>query len=285
MTSIDIEYLRNWVGRERVRRDVLAPFPAEALAAAFNREHPPGLAGALPPTWQWLYFNEPVYQRDTGSDGHPRTGGFLPPVPLPRRMWASGEFSYEHSICLGEPAERRSVVSDVELKQGSTGALVFVTVEHRTEQRGQLCLFEKQHLVYREMPAGPSPLPTGEAPSAEAEFRVPFEPDPVLLFRYSALTYNGHRIHYDRHYAMQQEHYPGLVVHGPLLATLLAEQVARQFPEQSVSGFRFRAVRPVFDFDRLQLCGRRDGDAVKLWTVNQDGFVTMTATATLGATP
>lgn len=285
MTVIDIDYLRTWVGRERIRQDALAVFPAQALAAALDRDQLPQAGETLPPSWQWLYFSESVHARDTGTDGHPRTGGFLPPVPLPRRMWAAGEFTCERPLLIGEPAEQRSVVGSVELKQGSTGTLVFVTLEHHTVQGGQRCLFEKQHLVYRDMPSGPSPLPAGEPAPDGADFQVPFQPDPVMLFRYSALTYNGHRIHYDRDYAMRQEHYPGLVVHGPLLATLLAEQVARQAANETLVHFRFRALRPVFDADRLLLCGRRTGETLALWTVNQDGFVTMTAAATLRTAP
>lgn len=283
MTGVDIDYLRGWVGRERVCHDDLALFPAHALAAALDRERLPVAGDALPPTWQWLYFNDAVRSLELGNDGHPRTGGFLPPVPLPRRMWAAGEFFCERPLLIGAPAERRSLITSVDLKQGGSGTLVFVTLEHRTTQGGRSCLFEKQSLVYREMPSGPAALPAGERESAVAEFRSPFQPDPVLLFRYSALTYNGHRIHYDREYAKNQEHYPGLVVHGPLLATLLAEQVTRHLPGESLSHFRFRAVRPVFDSDRLSLCGRRNGNSVELWTVNEDGFVTMTATASLGA--
>lgn len=285
MTAIDIDHLRTWVGRERVRRDPLAPFPAQALAAVLNREVLPECGEALPPAWQWLYFHEPVRQRDLGDDGHPRTGDFLPPVPLPRRMWASGEFSVARPLRLGEPAERRSRVAAVDLKQGASGALVFVTLEHHTEQGGRHCLAERQYLVYRDMPTGPAVPPTGETAEAQAAFRVPLAADPVLLLRYSALTYNAHRIHYDRDYATWEERYPALVVHGPLLATLLAEQAALRAPGQSVGRFRFRALRPAFDIDQLQLCGRRDGNELALWVENQDGFPTMTATATLGVTP
>lgn len=283
MTAIDIDYLQGWVGRERVREDLLAAFPARALAATLDRQQSPQLGDSLPPAWQWLYFNDCARHSELGADGHPQTGGFLPPVPLPRRMWAAGEFFCERPLRIGEPAEQRSRVSSVELKQGSTGTLVFVSLEHHTTQGGRRCLFEKQHLVYRQMPSGPSPLPAGEVAEQVADFQVPLQPDPVLLMRYSALTFNGHRIHYDRDYATGQEHYLGLVVHGPLLATLLAEQVARQFPGETLGSFRFRALRPVFDADYLHLCGRRQGNTVELWIVNQDGFVTTTAAATLGA--
>jgi 3-methylfumaryl-CoA hydratase len=279
MTEIDINYLRGWVGRERVREELLAPFAAHALSTALDRDQAPTQGEALPPTWQWLYFNDCARRSDLGVDGHGKTGAFLPPVPLPRRMWAAGEFICEQPLRIGEPAEQRSVVTSVELKEGKTGTLVFVSLEHQVSQQGRRCLVEKQHLVYREMANGPSPLLLGESAPGAADSQQPFQPDPVLLFRYSALTFNGHRIHYDRDYATQQEHYPALVVHGPLLATLLAEQVAVQMPEVRISSFGFRAVRPVFDTDHLLLCSKRSGSSVELWTQNQDGFVTMIATA------
>ncbi|WP_275629449.1 hypothetical protein [Pseudomonas sp. 273] len=278
MSAIDIEYLRGWVGREQSVQDQLALFPARALAAALDRESLPEVGDELPPAWQWLYFHDTPLQRDLGPDGHPRTGGFLPPVPLPRRMWAAGEFASRRPLLLGRDAERRSVVTSVELKRGSSGTLVFVSLEHNIQQDGRPCLFERQHLVYREMPTGPGVLPGGQVAPVDADFRVPFVPDPVLLFRYSALTYNAHRIHYDHAYATGYEHYPALVVHGPLLATLLREQASRQLPEQRLTGLEFRALRPSFVGDRLQLCGRREGDTLELWAENQDGYLTMTAT-------
>lgn len=283
MSGVDIEHLRTWVGRERVRKDELALFKAQALGAAIDREALLAVGDELPPTWQWLYFVDTARASELGADGHPKTGDFLPPVALPRRMWAAGKCLYEHPLRVGEPAEQRSIIRSVDLKEGKTGTLVFVTVEHHTTQGGKRCLIEEQSLVYRDMPIGPSPLPPGEPAAPGVDFEEHFQPDPVLLFRYSALTYNGHRIHYDRDYATRQEHYPALVVQGPLLATLLAEQVAKHLPETRIRGFQFRAVRPSFDTDGLKFCARRDGSKVELWTVTHEGFVAMTATATLEA--
>jgi 3-methylfumaryl-CoA hydratase len=285
MSGIDIEHLQGWVGRERVRHDSLDPFKAQALAAALDRAELPQAGDALPAAWQWLYFVDTPRASQTGRDGHPRTGDFLPPVPLPRRMWAAGAFVIEYPLRLGEPAEQRSVVRSVELKEGKSGALVFVNVEHRTSQSGRLCLLEEQNLVYRDMPVGAAPLPPGEPvpERIDGDLSAQVQPDPVLLFRYSALTYNGHRIHYDRDYATREEHYPALVVHGPLLATLLAEQVTRHLPAARIREFRFRASRPSFDTDALTLCARRDGAQLKLWTATHEGFVGMSASATLEA--
>jgi 3-methylfumaryl-CoA hydratase len=281
MNVIDIESLRAWVGRERVRQDDLAVFKAQALGSAINRETVAKAGDALAPTWQWLYFLDAARGSELGADGHPQTGDFLPPIPLRRRMWAAGKFVIEQPLRLGEPAEQRSVIRSVDLKEGKTGSLVFVTVEHQTMQGGKRCLVEEQSLVYRDVPPGPSPLGPGEPASMDVDFQAHFQPDPVVLFRYSALTYNGHRIHYDRDYAMGQEHYPALVVHGPLLATLLAEQVAMHLPDARIRDFQFRAVRPSFDTDTLTLCIRCDGQKVDLWATSHDGFIAMTATAIL----
>lgn len=283
MSTIDIEHLRQWVGRSWLRQDALTAFPARALAAALDREQLPEAGDTLPPSWQWLYFHEPVRQQLMGRDGHPATGGQLPPVPLPRRMWASGSFEVLRPLRLDSPAQVRSEILSVEHKQGGSGSLVFVTLEHRFEQHGELCLSERQHLVYRAMPDGPAPLPPGERSAHAAEVREPFVVDPLLLFRYSALTYNGHRIHYDREYATGTEFYPALVVHGPLLATRLAEQVARLAPGRTIREFSFRAVRPAFDSDKLSVCARHTEQGLELWTENQNGFVTMRATARLEA--
>lgn len=279
---LDIEYLQTWVGREQRTVDALPVFPARALAAALDHTHLPEAGDALPPGWHWLYFLETPSAAATGGDGHPRKGGFLPPVPLPRRMWAAGALDIKQPLRLGIPAEKNSTVRSVQMKTGKSGTLIFVTLEHRLLQKDQLCITEEQNLVYREAPCGPVPLPTGEPAPMSADWSRTLQPDPVQLFRYSALTYNGHRIHYDRDYAVREEFYPGLVVHGPLLATLLLDLVARENPSQRVASFRFRAQRPTFDFNPLHLCGKRDGATVHLWSADADNLIGMSATAKLG---
>jgi 3-methylfumaryl-CoA hydratase len=285
MSALDIEDLRSKIGRERLSLDDLHPYRAQAFAAALDRTELPQPGDPLPPSWQWLYFLDIPRASDTGADGHLKVGEFPAPAALPRRMWAAGNFSVKQPLRLGQVAEQRSRVISVDLKQGKSGALAFVNVERRTSQGGQICLVEEQNLVYRPMPDGFSPLPPGElAPaSAEADWTQTITPDPVLLFRYSALTYNGHRIHYDRNYATQREHYPALVVHGPLLASLLIELLATRLPGVPLIDFRFRAQRPTFDTHSFMVCGKRDGSAVRLWTADHEGYVGMTATATLGA--
>ena len=279
--AVDIEHLRQWVGREQMVEQTLAPFAAEAMSGLLDRAAPPAVGDALPLPWHWLYFLETPARADIGIDGHPQRGGFLPPVPLPRRMWAAGALRCEAPLRLGAVARKHSTVRSVDLKQGRSGPLVFVTVDHLLEQGGRTCLREEQNIVYREAATASVPLPAGEKATKPAQWATPLRPDPALLFRFSALTYNGHRIHYDRDYAVREEFYPALVVHGPLLATALLDFLMRLRPGAQVLGFTFRALRPAFDTDTLRLCAASDGDAVELWTEDGHGNVGMTARATL----
>lgn len=280
MSKIDIEFLRTWVGKENPVADDLNPFPARALAAALDHTSLPAKGDVLPPSWHWLYFLDTPTASGTGHDGHPKKGGFLPPVPLPRRMWAAGNLRIDQSLVLGAPARKKSTIRSVELKEGKSGALVFVNIEHALTQNDKLCILEEQNVVYRDMPTT-SALPPGEAAPKDADWSRTITPDPVLLFRFSALTYNCHRIHYDRDYAMKEEFYPALVVHGPLLATLLLDFVGAQVKDKRIAKFSFRAMRPTFDTAPFTLSGKREGDQVSLWTTDAEGFVGMTAKATL----
>jgi 3-methylfumaryl-CoA hydratase len=283
MTAIDIESLQGWVGKQRVRRDILTAFPAQALAAALGLDARPAKGEPLPLGWHWLYFHEPTARSATDLDGHPRRGEFLPPTPLPRRMWAAGKLFRRGTLLLGEPAQLTSTISAVQHKRGNSGELVFVEITHEISQHGSPCVLESQTLVYRghtEGPAGP-----GRRPTETARLSLTLTPDPVMLFRYSALTYNSHRIHYDRDYAVTQEHYPGLVVHGPLQATLLLDLAHRFAPRQVVAEFQFKAMRPVFDGQPLQLQCARTDRGLDLWTLDQQGFMGLMATATLQPPP
>lgn len=279
MSAIDIGHLRGWVGRESVLERTLEPFPARALAALLDRERAPAPGDALPLPWHWLYFLDAPRRTGTGPDGHPKRGGFLPPVPLPRRMWAGGYMRVEVPPVIGRPARRISTVRSVELKEGKSGPLVFVNVEHQMHQGERLCLSEDQHLVYREAPKPGAPPPPGEPAPAGAQWSSRLVPDPVLLFRFSALTYNGHRIHYDRDYATREEGYPGLVVHGPLLAVCLLDLLQRECPDAAILDFRFRALRPAFDTQAIELRGQREGEHVRLWTIDPEGMLGMNASA------
>ncbi len=278
---MELEGLRDWIGREERKTDLARSAPAAALAATLDRREGEPLPGSeLPALWHWLYFNAVAPASELGPDGHPRRGGFLPPVPLPRRMWAGGRLRFNHGLRIDDEVQRVSRIGDVSIKHGRSGALVFVTVRHEiTDARG-LALTEEQDIVYREETPAGAPAPQAQpAPQGEQFSRV-VVPDPVLLFRYSALTFNGHRIHYDRPYATQVEGYPGLVVHGPLLATLLLDQLRREYPAARVRSFSFKAVRPVFDLHPFSVCGRR-AEGAQLWVRDHEGALAMQAQAEL----
>ena len=279
-SAIDLDHLRQWIGKPATQEQHLEPFPARALAGLLDRTEAPGEGDALPLPWHWLYFLDAPRREDTGVDGHPKRGGFLPPVPLPRRMWASGELTLHRPLRLGRRASKTSTVLSVDLKQGKAGALVFVTVAHELGQDGHACISELQHIVYRAAPSAPAPLPPGEAAPTAGAWARELLPDAPLLFRYSALTFNGHRIHYDRDYATQVEFYPALVVHGPLLATLLLDLAQRERPGAAIRHFTFRALRPAFDNAPLHLHGLSTDHGAELWTSDAEGFIGMKAKAT-----
>jgi 3-methylfumaryl-CoA hydratase len=229
-----------------------------------------------------LFFTPRPRASEIGSDGHARRGGFLPPVPLPRRMWAGGHFEFHAPLRIGDEVTRDSCITDVANKAGRSGELVFVTVRHQIRGgRGPL-LTEHHHIVYRDLPRpGDSPPPPRPEPVIPT-FSRDIVPDPVLLFRYSALTFNGHRIHYDRDYATRVEGYPGLVVHGPLVATLLLDLLRRERPPARLRHFEFQALRPLFDIHPFTVCGRDEGaHGFALWARDHEGALAMTARATL----
>ena len=277
---MDLEHLRSWIGRSEQRTDTITAAPLAALAATLDRDDPPpGIGTAVPPLWHWLYFLPIARQSELGSDGHPRRGGFLPPVELPRRMWAGGRLSFERPLRVGDVATRASRIAGVAAKDARSGPLVFVTVRHELSTREGRALGEEHDIVYRGRPSAGSAATPPRAPTDEAFART-VVPDDVLLFRYSALTFNGHRIHYDRRYVTEVEGYPGLIVHGPLIATLLLDLLRRERPDATVARFDFKAVSPLFDLHPFELCGKPDGERrFALWARNQEGGVAMQATA------
>ena len=280
--AIDLERLRTWVGRTETRTDLATAAPYAALSATLDREDTePAMGTAVPPLWHWLYFLPLAPMSDVGPDGHPKRGGFLPPVPLPRRMFAGGRFEFHHPLKVGETMTRTSRITDVRGKTGRSGTLVFVTVRHEFANVGGIALTEEHDIVYRENPRADVPVPKPTAAPAGETFSREIVPDPVLLFRYSALTFNSHRIHYDRPYVTEVEGYPGLIVHGPLIATLLVDLLRRRLPDAKVARFSFRAMRPLFDIHRFTVCGRVDGRSVALWTRDHEGWLTMDASAEL----
>lgn len=283
--TMDFEELKRWVGRTETLADQVTSAPPRALAAAFDREDAPPRAGdTIPSCWHWLYFLPTPRRSETGIDGHPGRGGFLPPVSLPRRMWAGSRIEFLAPLRIGEAITRKSRIADVSGKQGRSGPLVFVRVQHEISGPRSVAIREEQDIVYRGMPpqgaASAVASPAVPAPTNE-EFRLEIIPDPVLLFRYSALTFNGHRIHYDRSYATGEEGYPGLVVHGPLIATLLLELLRNECPDLEVRRFEFRAMSPLFDLAPFTVCGRLDGPSAQLWARGPQGELAMQASATV----
>jgi len=281
--NLDIEQLRQWIGRSETRTDTVTAAPVAAMSATLDREDPEPHSGTeLPPLWHWLYFLPLARQSEIGPDGHSRRGGFLPPVPLPRRMWAGGRFEFRQPLRVGEDITRVSRITDVSAKEGRSGRLVFVAVRHEIANAQGVALTEEHDIVYRDNPQPGAPAPKPQPAPTDAVFEREIVPDPVLLFRYSALTFNGHRIHYDRRYVTEVESYPGLIVHGPLLATLLLDLLRRSLPAVCVARFDFRAMRPVFDIHRFAVCGRPDSDGrVALWVRDHEGCLTTEASVEL----
>ena len=269
-----------WIGREEARTDSLTATPVAALNALLDRDDPaPAPGDPLPPLAHWLYFLPLHRQSQIGPDGHMSRGEFLPPVPLPRRMWAGSRLEFLRPLPIGAQATRVSRIKDVKTKQGRSGPLVFVTVRHEIAVAGDIAVTDEHDIVYRgesgQAVAAPTPAP------ADAAWRREIRPDPVLLFRYSAITLNGHRIHYDHPYTTQVEGYPGLIVHGPLIATLLVDLLRRNAPRAALRSFRFRALRPLFDTAPFLTLGTPDAENAKarLWTRDAEGAMTMEAEA------
>jgi 3-methylfumaryl-CoA hydratase len=287
MTSLalDESLLQQWVGKTETVGARVNAVTANALAATLDRPDRFDAGAALPPLWHWTYFWTAAPQAELGPDGHPQRGGFLPPVPLPRRMWAGGRLTFSRPLQVEGEATRNSQVASVATKHGATGALVFVTVRHELAQEGRVCVTEEHDIVYRDLPqpGAAAPSPKMAPPDTDAAWSRTINPDPVLLFRYSALTFNGHRIHYDRSYVTEVEGYPGLIVHGPLIATLLADLVQRNLPQARMTSFSFRAVGPLFDIEPFTVCGSPDADGrtVRLWAKNMRGELAMQAEALL----
>ena len=275
--------LRSWVGREELRHDVAAAAPLRGMAAALDHETPCEAGDEVPPLWHWAYFLPSAPTSQLGVDGHPMKGGFLPPIDLPRRMWAGSRIQFLRPLRVGDAIARRSTLADIVSKAGRTGPLYFVKVRHEVLSSGIPAIVEEQDIVYwNPTPPAESAAAAAVAPAA-AKWRRRVDPSPVLLFRYSALTFNSHRIHYDRPYAEREEGYGGLVVHGPLIATLLLDLLRREQPQARVRGFSFRAVRPILDTAHFWLCGAPGDDGtVHLWAEDSDGAVATRATAALG---
>ncbi len=280
--KIDLPHLLTWVGKKGIHHDLATAWPMAALAATLDRRDPDPLAGdAIPHSGHWLYFLETAPNADLSHDGHPKRGGFLPPVPLPRRMWAGGRIDFRQAVRVGEKISRESEVISVAAKSGHSGDLVFVTVRHTVTSGDTVAIVEEHDIVYREAAAPGSIAPAGKPAPQSATWRRSVETNEAVLFRYSALIFNAHRIHYDIDYCRSVEGYPGLIVHGPLQTTLLLDLCRRHDP-RPVRTLDYRATHPLFHQETFTVNGQpaADGLSAELWTANAAGCYAMRGTAT-----
>ena len=277
---MDAVNISNWIGRTETQSGVLTQGAAAMLQATvqIDATAPIRDGDAMPQLWHWAAFNETVPMDQLATDGHPKRGGFLPPVPLERRMWAAGDLTFLKPLHVGEALSRVSTIKAVTEKDGGAGPMVFVTVEHEVSGADGVAIRETQDIVYLQIPdtfTPPKAVPVPDAPAFDHGFPV----SPALLFRYSALTFNAHRIHYDLEYSKQVEKYPGLIVHGPLQATLLMDR-ATDHAGRAPTRFKFRGIHPMFHFENLHLMGvaAEDG-ALSLCTGSPRGHQGLKATA------
>ncbi|ARU88574.1 MaoC family dehydratase N-terminal domain-containing protein [Pseudomonas sp. M30-35] len=260
--------LSAWIGRSEEVHDQLSRNLVMRIAATLGEETP-AHGAALPPLWHWAFFQNPVAESGLGEDGHPARGGFLPPADNRNRMWAGGKIEFIQALRVGGDASRVSTITHIEEKHGSTGALLFVTVQHEYFQDGELAIREDQNIVYRE----PSPPKTSSGQAlSEGDWHESITPTSTLLFRYSAVTFNGHRIHYDWPYVTDTEGYSGLVVHGPLIATLSLRAFCRANPQARLRQFSYRGLRPLVAPQPFAVGGKIESSGTaQLWAGNEAG--------------
>ncbi len=282
----NMENLSDWIGRGETTEGLASAKSSDILNATLDRDDAPFQPGdALPPAWHWMFFPEVVKLSDTGPDGHLAKGGFMPPVPLPRRMWAGTKMTFHQPLRAGEKITRVSTVGDVTTKDGSSGALCFVTVRHEISGPNGLATTDEHLTVYRAASEPGAPAPKPQPVPQNPDWSRPIHPTPVMLFRFSALTNNSHRIHYDRSYVTEIEGYPGLLVHGNLTATLLLDLFRREMPDATLKTFNLRAISPLYDINDFSVSGRigDDGASGTLWAANHEGALAQQAEITFEA--
>ncbi|MCP4487671.1 MAG: acyl-CoA dehydrogenase [Gammaproteobacteria bacterium] len=274
--NLDADHLKRWVGNTESAEETISAEPLQRMRAMLDRDPGEIKAGEpVPALWHWAYFLHPIRASELGRDGHAALGDFMPPVPLPRRMWAGGQFSFKKALKVGDYARRQSTVRDVNVKHGLSGRLCFVEVEHCIFVGRDLRFSEIHNIVYRgaKIP-GEEDMQPPEAPQ-DAQWSHEVVPTSTLLFRYSALTFNAHRIHYDLDFCRNQEGYPGLVLHGPLTATLLLEFAMEENPGRQISSYEFRAISPLYADAPFTLNGRMQDGNARMWATNADGRLAM----------
>ena len=270
--------LLEWTNKTTEAEDTIRLQPANFMEATLNR--PPKLKEGdnLPPLWHWVYFLEAKPESDLGRDAHPKKGDFLPPIQLPRRMWAGGRFTFYNDLVIGEKAKKITTIKKIVEKEGSAGPLCFITLEHKIYSKDEISIIEEQDLVYLQDQQGSKSLPLAQNNVEKADFSQEIYPSAILLFRYSALTFNGHRIHYDLDYAKNVEGYDGLVFHGPLTATLLLDLALKE-RKQPIKKYSFRGIAPLSNLDCFWIEGKSEDNAAILWARRKDGVVAMKAKA------
>ena len=270
--------LLEWTNKTTEAEDTIRLQPANFMEATLNR--PPKLKEGdnLPPLWHWVYFLEAKPESDLGRDAHPKKGDFLPPIQLPRRMWAGGRFTFYNDLVIGEKAKKITAIKKIVEKEGSAGPLCFITLEHKIYSKDEISIIEEQDLVYLQDQQGSKSLPLAQNNVEKADFSQEIHPSAILLFRYSALTFNGHRIHYDLDYAKNVEGYDGLVFHGPLTATLLLDLALKE-RKQPIKKYSFRGIAPLSNLDCFWIEGKSEDNAAILWARRKDGVVAMKAKA------
>lgn len=270
--------LLEWTNKTTEAEDTIRLQPANFMEATLNR--PPKLKEGdnLPPLWHWVYFLEAKPESDLGRDAHPKKGDFLPPIQLPRRMWAGGRFTFYNDLVIGEKAKKITTIKKIVEKEGSAGPLCFITLEHKIYSKDEISIIEEQDLVYLQDQQGSKSLPLAQNNVEKADFSQEIHPSAILLFRYSALTFNGHRIHYDLDYAKNVEGYDGLVFHGPLTATLLLDLALKE-RKQPIKKYSFRGIAPLSNLDCFWIEGKSEDNAAILWARRKDGVVAMKAKA------
>ena len=279
--SIDLDHLRQWIGRTTEASDIVTAQLVKGLRATLFQEIGEPKPGDIAPFTSHWCLAPPVFpMSQLSQDGHPTRGGFLPPVPLPRRMWAGGELEFFDTLRVGDESKRWSRIADVTMKTGSTGVLCFVSVEHEVTTPRGIAIRERQDIVYRNASSGqPAPQARPAAAPPSAQHRESHMADPVLLFRYSALTFNGHRIHYDRDYVTEVEGYPGLIFHGPLQASFIVELAARLRGGRPPKKFSYRGLQPLFEGSEFSINANDTIEGMELWTANSARQPTMKGTA------
>jgi 3-methylfumaryl-CoA hydratase len=280
--TIDLDHLRQWIGRTTEASDIVTAQLVKGLRATLFQEiGEPKPGDAAPFTVHWCLAPPVFPMSQLSQDGHPTRGEFLPPVPLPRRMWAGGELEFFDTLRVGDESKRSSRIADVTVKTGSTGVLCFVSVEHEVTTPRGIAIRERQDIVYRDVSSDqPAPQAQPAATPPPAQHRESHMADPVLLFRYSALTFNGHRIHYDRDYVTEVEGYPGLIFHGPLQASFIVELAARLHGGKPPRKFSYRGLQPLFEGSEFSINANQTAGGMELWTANSARQPTMKGIAT-----